>query len=483
MITERKRTEEQLQIEVAEREKAERELESQIAFVDVLLDAAEDTIEIFDPDDMRYLKWNKKANELSGRSDEEIAVMDPVRDFIAEEDIPATLAAVEQALVEGRTKVRCTVVSKDGTRTPMEYTGSVPRDADGNPLQFIAIGRDISEQIRIEDALRQSEEMYRDLVEKISDVIYAINREGVITYLSPAAESLLGLPPEQLVGRPFAQSIYPEDLEQVQENVQALLAGEVPGTAEYRVLNALGEIRWIRVTSQPIVDEGQVTGFRGVLTDITERKRVEEQLEEAAITAERQRLARDLHDSVTQTLYSLDLFANAAQEALSKGKIETGTEHAQRIRSLSQSALVDMRLLIFELQPPLLEQEGLAGALRARLESVEVRAGLTTEFEAMLERPLSPLVESELYAVAREALNNALRHAQADRIIVKLDCDERGCCLTIRDDGVGFDLATIERTGGFGLRNMADRAERMGGSLTLETAPGKGTTVRVEVAA
>ena len=335
---------------------------------------------------------------------------------------------------------------------------------------------------KAEIAMFESEEMYRDLVEKISDVIYAINTEGVITYLSPAAESLLGLPPKKLVGRQFAQSLHPEDSRKAQENVQALLAGGIPGTTEYRVLNALGETRWIGVTSQPIVDGGQVTGFRGVLTDITERKRVEEQLEEAAIAAERQRLARDLHDSVTQTLYSLDLFANAAQEALSKGKIETGTEHAQRIRSLSQSALVDMRLLIFELQPPLLE-EGLAGALRARLESVEARAGLTTEFEAMAERPLSPAVESELYAVAREALNNALRHAQADRITVKLDCDERGCCLTIRDDGVGFDLATTERTGGFGLRNMAYRAERIGGSLTLETAPGKGTTVRVEVTA
>jgi signal transduction histidine kinase len=245
----------------------------------------------------------------------------------------------------------------------------------------------------------------------------------------------------------------------------------------------LGETRWIRATSQPIVDGGQVTGFRGVLTDITERKRAEEQLEEAAIAAERQRLARDLHDSVTQTLYSLDLFANAAQEALSKGKIETGMEHAGRIRSLSQSALVDMRLLIFELQPPLLEQEGLAGALRARLESVEARAGLITEFEAMVERPLSPAVESELYAVTREALNNALKHAQAGRITVRLDCDEQGCCLTIGDDGVGFDLATTERSGGFGLRNMRDRVQRIGGSLTLDTAPGEGTTVRVEVTA
>jgi PAS domain S-box-containing protein len=353
----------------------------------------------------------------------------------------------------------------------------------GEPLHIIGVSFDITERKQAEAALRESEEQYRDLVERVSDVIYTVDSGGMITYLNPAIEALIGLSPEQVVGQPFTQFIHPEDLEGLQDNLQTLSSGAASGPAEYRVLTTSGETRWISVTSRPIVEAGRVIGLQGVLTDITERRRVEVQLEKAATSAERQRLARELHDSVTQRLYSLDLYANATQEALSRGRIETGAEHAGRIRALSQSALADMRLLIFELQPPLLEQEGLAGALRARLERVEARAGLKTEFEAVAERPLSPSVEAELYAVAQESLNNALKHAQADQITVRLEYDEQRCCLTIQDDGVGFDLADTERGGGFGLSNMGERVERIGGNLTLETAPGRGTTVRVEVIA
>jgi signal transduction histidine kinase len=256
----------------------------------------------------------------------------------------------------------------------------------------------------------------------------------------------------------------------------------------------------------PLLSQGGVLGVIGIATDqpgreftpdevmvaetiasqvagAIETARLFEQAQQGAVAEERNRLARDLHDSVTQTLYSLDLFANAAQQALYAGRIERATEHAWQILSLSQSALADMRLLVFELRPPLLEQLGLAGALRARLESVEARAGFKTEFEAKGERPLSPLVEAELYAVAQEVLNNALKHAQAGQVSVSLECEEQGCCLTIRDDGIGFDPEIAEDGGGFGLQNMRERVERVGGILTLEAAPGRGTTVRVEVAA
>jgi PAS domain S-box-containing protein len=340
---------------------------------------------------------------------------------------------------------------------------------------------EIEERKQAEEALQQSEEMYRDLVERISDVIYAVDTGGVITYLNPAIEALIGLPPEQVVGQPFAQFIHPEDLGRLQGNVQDLLAGTVPGTAEYRVLNASGETRWIRVTSQPIVDGDQVTSMQGLLTDITERKRIEEQLEEAATAAERQRLARELHDSVTQSLFSLDLFANATEQALATGRIERATENTRYICDLSQRALADMRLLIFELRPPVLEQEGLVGALRARLAAVEARAGLETEFNQTAVRPLPPAVESELYAVAREALNNTLKHARAEGVTVYLEFDEQSCCLTIADDGIGFDLEGAELGAGYGLRGMRERVESIDGRLTLETSPGRGASVRVEV--
>jgi signal transduction histidine kinase len=289
--------------------------------------------------------------------------------------------------------------------------------------------------------------------------------------------------PEELIGQPFAQFIPPEDLGRLQENVQELLSGQVPGPSEYRVITSLGETRWIRVTSQPIVESGQINGIQGLLTDITERKRREAQQEATTIAGERQRLARELHDSVTQTLYTIDLFSRATQSALEAKKIETAGNYAHQVIKLSQSALADMRLLIFELRPPVLEEVGLAGALQVRLESVEERAGLKTKYELKGERPLPLSVETELYAVALEALFNTLKHAQAEHVTVKLEHEEGQTYLTISDDGMGFDPQLVEKSGGYGLSNMQERIARINGSIMIETSPGKGTIVTVEVAA
>jgi signal transduction histidine kinase len=231
------------------------------------------------------------------------------------------------------------------------------------------------------------------------------------------------------------------------------------------------------------VKDGQVTGLQGVLTDITERKFEEAQLEEVTIAAERQRLARELHDSVTQTLYSIDLFSRATQSAIEAEKIDTARKYSHQVINLSQSALSDMRLLIFELRPPVLEEVGLAGALQVRLEKVEERAGLKTKFELKGERLLARSVETELYAVALEALYNTLKHAQAEQVTVKLEHDEQHTYLTISDDGMGFDPQLVEKSGGYGLSNMRARVERINGSIIIETFPGRGTTVSVEVAA
>ena len=142
-----------------------------------------------------------------------------------------------------------------------------------------------------------------------------------------------------------------------------------------------------------------------------------------------------------------------------------------------------MRLLIFELQPPILEKEGLVSALRKRLELVESRAGSDTKFEVNAERPLPSSVESDLYAIATEALNNTLKHAQAEHITINLEYNDHYTCLTISDDGSGFDSQLAEKSHGYGLRNIRERVERMDGSMTLDTSPGSGTTVCVKVSA
>ena len=212
-----------------------------------------------------------------------------------------------------------------------------------------------------------------------------------------------------------------------------------------------------------------------------ENARLYEQAQQLAVVKERNRLARDLHDSVTQALYGVTLYAEAAARQLALGEKGMTADHLREIRDTAQDALREMRLLIFELRLPILQSDGLVSALQARLEAVEGRVGLKTEFKVEGDGRFSPAVEEGLYRVAQEALNNALKHAHASSVSVRLRQDRRAVVLEVTDDGLGFDPATARERGGFGLCGMEERATRMGGKLTVQSSPGKGTKVRVEV--
>lgn len=211
-----------------------------------------------------------------------------------------------------------------------------------------------------------------------------------------------------------------------------------------------------------------------------ENARLHEQAEHLAILEERQRLARELHDSVTQALYSVSLYIDATRMALAAGKQEVALEHLQELRQMAREAMLDMRLLIFELRPPILEQEGLAAALQARLEAVETRSGLQTTFEVegTCQLPLS--IEEELYRIAQEALNNAVRHAQAQQVSIHLSFDHEYYCLSIKDDGRGFDLEAARQSGGLGLQGMEERIQRIGAHLTISCSAGEGTVLQIQ---
>jgi signal transduction histidine kinase len=205
-----------------------------------------------------------------------------------------------------------------------------------------------------------------------------------------------------------------------------------------------------------------------------------ERARQAAVLEERQRLSRELHDSVTQALYGISLYAEAAGRALSDGDVSPVGMNLREIRETTQEALGEMRLLLFELRPPLLQEHGLAAALRARLQAVESRAGLVAEFDCKTEERLAPDKEQELYRLAQEALNNVLKHAHAGRVTVQLGTANGHVTLEVADDGVGFE--PILRGGdGFGMRGMRERVERLGGTLRIDSSPGAGTRLFVEV--
>lgn len=206
-----------------------------------------------------------------------------------------------------------------------------------------------------------------------------------------------------------------------------------------------------------------------------------EQAQQLAVVEERNRLARDLHDSMIQALYGVTLYAEAAGRKLALGNTEVTAEHLRRIQATSQEALREMRLLIFELRPLILQVSGLSMALQARLEGVEGRVGLETEFRGDGVGRLPLDIEEGLYRIAQEALNNVLRHARANHVLVSLQQVDRAVVLQVSDDGVGFDPAALQERRGFGLRGMEERTARIGGKLTVHSSPGNGTTIKVEV--
>ena len=196
-----------------------------------------------------------------------------------------------------------------------------------------------------------------------------------------------------------------------------------------------------------------------------ENARLYRQAQTAAAAKERGRLARELHNSVTQAIYSLTLYADAGRLALAAGKTEAAKTSFTEVLSIAREGMGDLRLLIFELRPPVLEEEGLIGALQARLEAVEARSGCHTEFNVVGQPDLSPETETELYWAVHEVLNNVLKHARANNVYLDLHFHNGTSKITVRDDGVGFDSSDIGRLSGIGLKNIAERVERIGGSF------------------
>ena len=216
-----------------------------------------------------------------------------------------------------------------------------------------------------------------------------------------------------------------------------------------------------------------------------ENAQLYEQAKQMAVVGERQRLARELHDSVTQSLHSSILLAEAGQRLASRGDLERTRVYLTRLGEINQQALKEMRLLVYELRPLHLRNVGLVGALQHRLDAVELRAGVNVNLAVDGEIELPPDVEETLFRIAQEALNNALKHAAPTSIMVTVHIEgespNKRVELDIIDDGRGFDPTALGDEGGLGLVSMRQRVENIGGVLDIRSMPGEGTHVRASV--
>ena len=214
---------------------------------------------------------------------------------------------------------------------------------------------------------------------------------------------------------------------------------------------------------------------------LMEHARLYGESRELSVLDERNRLARELHDALTQTLFSLRLTVEAAASLLPADPDRAAAELASA-RALLDATFAELRELVFELRPPALERDGLAATVTKHLDVVGRAHGLRVSTTAVGDERLEPAVEREVFRVVQEAVANAVRHARASALEVTLAFAGEGLTATVRDDGVGFDpAARAIRSRHLGLTSMRERTEALGGVLTVESAPGRGTTVRVEV--
>jgi signal transduction histidine kinase len=206
------------------------------------------------------------------------------------------------------------------------------------------------------------------------------------------------------------------------------------------------------------------------------------QVEEMAAANERNRLARELHDSVTQTIFGLTLSAEAARILLDRDPIRAAGQ-LDHIQELAKNALAEMRALIQQLHPAPVDAEGLIPCLRRLAAERRVSYGLNVDLKISGERRLPVTIERELFQVAKEGLSNIIKHAQADQAAIMLMLeDQNRVTMCIEDDGIGFDADALQPSPGhLGLTSMSERVHALGGTLSIETRPGMGTRIRVEL--
>ncbi len=354
-------------------------------------------------------------------------------------------------------------------------------DLAHRPLRMNAL-RDVTAQTQATASLRDREQRFRVIAQVSSDGVWDwdLVADTVHYYAPPAPGEPAAGQPEPAPAQPadaWLARIHPLDRARFRAEVKAATAEHRPGwTSELRLEQTDGEWTNVQLRGVILYEDGWPVRAIGATVDLSAQQQVAE-AETRAAQAERERLARDLHDSVTQSLYSVTLLAEAARRHAENSHEPMAAEFIGRLGGLTHQALRQMRLLVYELRPAVFDGEGLVGALRHRLDSVEKRAGIVAQVVVRGERSLPPSLQGEMYYIAHEALNNALKHAAATVVAVRLDTLGDNILLEIIDNGVGFDPQAPHH--GQGLPTMYEHCARLGGELAILSHAGLGTTVRV----
>jgi PAS domain S-box-containing protein len=525
--------------DITENKKAEEEIVKQsrlLRYQTELLSLANEAIIVRDKND-KIVSWNKAATDLYGYSEEE-AIGQISHDLFQTEFLSSREIMQEALEQAGFWEGEVTHRRKDGERIVLLSRQAQRKDEEGKPLEIVEVSWDISarKQVEIEREkllafTQRSEKEALALAEIASSFSLAkpfetnLNTiaERVVKTTNAAAcaidlfhqDGLLRLSgsygyPSQAMEQGFRE-MYQNKVETLSQ--RAIRSREVVMIRDYipwalkdknraPLHPFLKDLDWGTAVAMPLPTTrgyGAVNVFYAKdnhpdLTDllqlstivsqialVVENTRLFEEAQGKAALEERQRLARDLHDSVSQALYGINLGAQSAKEALrteNPEKLQRLEHSLDYLIHMAETATAEMKSLIFELRPESLESEGLVMALQKHLRALELRHRFQLHLNLKVEPEVSLKVKEMLYRITQEAMNNIIKHAQANQVWIKLETRADTLVLEISDDGIGFDTSQ-EYVGHLGLHSMRERAESVGAQWNIFSQVKQGTTVRV----
>ena len=464
--------------------------------------------------------WNKGAERLTGYTEAEVlgqsgSIIFTPEDRERRQDEREFMIALRDGCAEDeRWHVR-----KDGTRFWGSGVMTRLRGGDGEVVGFAKVMRDLTAGRNAEQALRESEERFRLFVENVREyALFQVDPRGRISGWNPGAERLFGYREEDILAQPVARLFSPEDAEQgvpEKELARTLATGHTED--ERWMVRQDGSRFFARWVTNPMYDQNhQLRGFAKVLEDATKRKRIEEQRERlqqrerevmaeqvrstgealdrtkeelralaaSLLTAqeeERRRISRELHDDIAQRLGVLNMEVEQLRRTLPPEIAELVSAGLTRVQRTMAAVSEDVRHMSHQLHPSILEDLGLEEALRSLISLQRTNGAAISFVTSGPPRRLPLPVATSLYRITQEASRNASKHAPGAPVTVTLSYTEFGVRLSIRDEGPGFDLEAVRGKSGLGLVSMQERAKLIGGELILDSAPGKGTELHLNV--
>lgn len=433
----------------------------------------------------------------------------------ADDEIPSTVRAWEQLLHpdDGPRAEALNDAVKRGERT---YQGEfrlrhkdghyitvltrglpIRREDDGPVVRIVGTHLDITDRKRTELALRESEERLSLAFAGAQEGIWDWNLETDTVVYSSRWKEMLGYGDEEIEPHISAweRLVHPDDRAAADQAHESVVRGQPTYEAEFRLQHKDGHYIHVLSRGFPVRREpdGRVVRVVGTHVDLTERRKHEAESARTELLAhlvyvqedERRRIARDMHDQFGEHLTALSFRIALLKEACARADSADLAGHAESLEAIAQRLDRDVDHLVWELRPTALDDLGLRAALTNYIQEWSRRANVAAELHTsgLLDDRLAPEVETALYRIAQEALNNVAKHSRARSVEVILERRSDCVLLILEDDGVGFEVAPSGAAGqGFGLVGMQERAILVGARVQIESTPGKGTTIFVRMA-